>query len=378
MSKSLYSSSKAFIRIKDIFQGFGISDWKTEWLNFFSSIEVLGFNNARSALYCLLKSTKSNNKNEVIISAYTCPSVSEIVEASGYIPIYCDIDFDLGVMSIDELKKLVNNNTHSIISGNTFGMVDQVIEIKQIIQNKDIYFFEDITWCLGGVNSEKPLGSFGDAAFFSLGAGKNLTVGQGGILLINSKKIKILLDKKKLPDCVSQLNPILFLKIIFYNLITNKYIYKLLNYVELTPADNVPAVKKSEFLSYQLMDIYRKKISSNAFNGYLKMLSKRIDLFNQLISTKDLERIKFPELSNSIFSYSSRKPLILNSYSNRKDLISLMHKNGFEVTRGFYQVKKNLIASKHINAIKYCDRLVTLPFHYDMNEKDLNKMISLL
>ena len=111
MKLSLYPASKAHLKNIDILYSFFISDWETKWLKFFSSKDVVGFHNGRTALFYLLQKTRSSLKKEIIISAYTCPTVAQTVEIAGYKVIYCDIDYDSGIMSLDILDTLININT---------------------------------------------------------------------------------------------------------------------------------------------------------------------------------------------------------------------------------------------------------------------------
>ena len=378
MKISLLPASKAFIRNKDILISLFNFDWKSEWLNFFSSTDVLAFYNARTALYFLLRKTKSTNKNEVIISAYTCTTVAESVQAAGYKVVYCDIDFDSGIMSTNFLSKLINSRTHSIITANTYGAIDNVVDIQRMVKGKDIYLFEDITWAIGGFFSNKPIGSFGDAAFVSLGLGKNITVGSGGILLINSNKIKTSIKKGKKIISAPLLSPLSFVKTLFYNVLTNKYVYKILNVMQLTPSDAVESIDKDKLLSCHEMSRYRKKLSSNTLASYIKIkVKKKPILHDKLLSKRSIFINQIPTYSCG-FNYSSRLPLLLKDNVNQEDFIEHMYNNGFQVTKGFYHNKKNLNPILHKNAIKYCDTMVTIPSHYDMKKIDLNNMVGLM
>ena len=377
MKITLYPASKAFIRNKDIFFiSFLFSNWKIEWLNFFSSIDVISFLNARSALYFLLKSTKSNNKNEVIISAYTCPTVTESIKKAGYEVVYCDINFETGNISIDTLRGLINKRTHSIITANTYGMIDNVVDIKTMIKNKDIYLFEDITWGIGHFIGKNPIGSFGDASFVSLGFGKTLTVGGGGILLINSKKIKPLYKESKQIVASSLGDLSSLIKTIFYNLITNKYIYKLLNFMKLTPSEFVLATDSIDFL-FNSMSNYKKKLSGITLKNFIGMKSNVSSILNNNLSAKESMYLKHNPNSNNYFC-TSRQSILLKKNIKQDDFITYINNNGFQATKGFFQVKKNLDPALHINAIKYCDTSVTIPTQYNMQSKELFKLINLI
>jgi len=375
---SLHPASKAHILNKDIFYSFGRFYWKRKWLDFFSSKEAIGFCNGRTALYFLLKNTQFKDKKEVIISAYTCPTVSKTIQIAGYQVVYCDIDFDSGTMSTTVLKTLINCNTHSVITANTYGAIDNVIEIKRMLDDKDIYLFEDITWGIGSVFGIKPVGSYGDASFVSLGLGKNLTVGGGGILLINSEKIQQDVKENGYIFQTQPFNFLSFIKLFFYNGITNKYIYKILHLFSLTPKDTVASVDIESVLLCQSLDSYRKRLSSNTLTSFLQLdLKVNFYVFNEIMKKKSTY---IHHISKSTYSsnYSSRRPILLNEDIKPSEFIEHMNSEGYQITRGFYQNKSNLNYAEHKNAIKYCDRLVTIPSNYSMTEVELNNMVKLM
>ena len=275
MKLSLYPASKAHLKNIDILYSFFISDWETKWLKFFSSKDVVGFHNGRTALFYLLQKTRSSLKKEIIISAYTCPTVAQTVEIAGYKVIYCDIDYDSGIMSLDILDTLININTHSIITANTYGALDDVKNIKKMLIGKNVHLFEDITWGIGSFECNQPIGSYGDASFVSLGLGKNLTVGGGGILLINSKQIQKFFKEKEQLLSKPLSGPLSLFKVLFYNVLTNKYIYRILDLLLLTPKDFIESIDNKSILPLHSLSSFKKKLSANVLNSYVGLNLKR-------------------------------------------------------------------------------------------------------
>lgn len=378
MKLSLHTASKAHLQNLDILYSFFIYNWKNKWLEFFSSKDVVGFNSGRAALYYLLHKTRSGLKKEIIISAYTCPTVAQTVEKSGYKVVYCDIDYDTGIMLLDTLDSLININTHSIITANTYGALDNVKKIKKMLTGKDIYLFEDITWGIGSFEDNQPIGSYGDASFVSLGLGKNLTVGGGGILLINSKQVqKSFKDKKELIS-KPPLSLLSLFKVLFYNALTNKYMYRILYMLLLTPKDFIASIDNKSVLLHHSLSFFRKKLSANALNSYLGLnLKRNFYIFEKIMHQNPQFTTHVPKTVNG-FHYSSRRPILLKDIIKPSEFIEYMNNNGYEATRGFYQNREKLDSILHKNAIKYCDRLVTIPSNYNISKVELNKMVSLL
>ena len=378
MKLSLYPASKAHLQNIDILYSFFIFDWKSKWLKFFSSKGVIGFHNGRTALCYLLQKTRSSLKKEVIISAYTCPTVAQTVEIAGYKVIYCDINYDSGIMSLDTLDTLININTHSIITANTYGALNNVKNIKKMLTGKNIYLFEDITWGIGSFDGNQPIGSYGDASFLSLGLGKNLTVGGGGILLINSKQVqKSFKDKEELLS-KPPLSLLTLFKVLCYNALTNKYIYRILHLLLLTPKDFIASIDNKSLLLHHTLSSFRKKLSANALNSYVDLnLIRNFYFFEKIMHQNPQFTAHVPKTVNG-FNYSSRRPILLNDTIKPCEFIEYMNSKGYEASRGFYQNREKLDPTLHKNAIKYCEKLVTIPSNYNMSKVELNKMVGLL
>ena len=122
-------------------------------------------------------------RNEVIIPAYTCPLVPLAVKlVPGLRSVLCDtvysgIDFDP-----EKLASLCCPRTLAIVSTHLGGRVADVATVNSIAIRHGAAVLEDAAQALGATNGKERVGLAGDAAFFSLAAGKGLTTYEGGIL----------------------------------------------------------------------------------------------------------------------------------------------------------------------------------------------------
>ena len=122
-------------------------------------------------------------KSEIIVPAYTCPLVALAVKlVSGLAVIPCDtlpggIDLDP-----DKLTSLCGPQTLAVIPTHLGGRVADVAIAKTIAALHGASVLEDAAQALGAMSGGRSVGLAGDAAFFSLAAGKGLTTYEGGIL----------------------------------------------------------------------------------------------------------------------------------------------------------------------------------------------------
>jgi dTDP-4-amino-4,6-dideoxygalactose transaminase len=128
-------------------------------------------------------------RNEVIVPAYTCFSVPAAVLKAGLRPVPCDIDpsnfdYDHGL-----LERALKSTTLCVIAHHLFGVPSNVEKIRELCGARGVFVIEDAAQAMGINVDGRHLGTFGDAGIFSLGRGKHLTCGSGGIVVTSSPEV---------------------------------------------------------------------------------------------------------------------------------------------------------------------------------------------
>lgn len=146
---------------------------------------VATFNSGRSALFGLLHAYGIGKGDEVIVQAFTCVAVPNCVLWAGATPVYADIDATYNIDPKDVEKK-ITNHTKAIIIQHTFGIPAQIKKLCDIAKKHNLYVIEDCAHGLGATYNNKPVGLFGDAAFFSFGRDKSLSSVWGGVAIMHT------------------------------------------------------------------------------------------------------------------------------------------------------------------------------------------------
>lgn len=137
-----------------------------------------------AALIVILATLKQNNmRRTVIIPAYTCPLVPLAIRHCGLEPVLCDVrpgHFDL---SPQALEKLCSDDTLAIVVTHLGGRVADLATAAAVANRHGARVIEDAAQALGARYRNQPVGTVGDAGFFSLAVGKGLTLYEGGVLV---------------------------------------------------------------------------------------------------------------------------------------------------------------------------------------------------
>lgn len=176
---------------------------------------VSAVGSGREALLQILIALKLEAGSEVIVQSFTCMVVVNSILWAGGKPVYADIDSHFN-LDPDDLRKKITHRTKAVIIQHTFGVPGKVREIQKICEEKGLILIEDCAHALGatvggkataaGENAtsagakvaiaggnaawagDKPVGSYGDLAFFSLGRSKVVSCVNGGVLVCNNEK----------------------------------------------------------------------------------------------------------------------------------------------------------------------------------------------
>ncbi|MEO0239049.1 MAG: DegT/DnrJ/EryC1/StrS family aminotransferase [candidate division WOR-3 bacterium] len=92
------------------------------------------------------------------------------------------------VISPETIEKVRGNATHLVYVAYA-GFMDGIDEIKAYCEEKGLILIEDASHCHGSLWKGKRAGNFGLVAGMSLYANKNITTGEGGVILTNDKYV---------------------------------------------------------------------------------------------------------------------------------------------------------------------------------------------
>jgi dTDP-4-amino-4,6-dideoxygalactose transaminase len=196
----------------------------SEYLHYLSS--------GRAALWLALKvfARLRPGRNEVIIPAYSCPSVVSATLKAGLKPILCDVNLnDFGFL-YGELEKKIGAETLAVIVVHLYGYPARIDEIQRLCRDHDAYLVEDAAQAFGNDFLDSPhikLGLAGDAGFFSFGRGKPLNMMHGGLLATKSSDVYEEVNNmyEGLNGCSGYQNLNYCVSLSLYALFSNPYLY---------------------------------------------------------------------------------------------------------------------------------------------------------
>ena len=129
-------------------------------------------------------------RRSVVIPAYTCPLVVRAVHHCGLRPVLCDLRPDHFDLSPRTLVNLCDDDTLAILPTHLGGRVADLAEVLVVAQHAGARVIEDAAQALGATWRGRPVGTIGDAGFYSLAVGKGLTLYEGGVLAVRDDALR--------------------------------------------------------------------------------------------------------------------------------------------------------------------------------------------
>lgn len=145
--------------------------------------------NGTVALHLALATLGIGPNDEVIIPNFTMIASAFAVCYTGAKPVFVDADINTWNMDADLIEEKITPRTKAIMPVHIFGNMCDMDKIAEIAKKNNLYILEDAAEAHGAEYRGKKSGSFSDIAAFSFFANKNITTGEGGMVVTNSEEL---------------------------------------------------------------------------------------------------------------------------------------------------------------------------------------------
>ncbi len=142
-----------------------------------------------SSLHAAVEALGIGPGDEVIVPDLTFVSTASVVMQAGARVVFCDIDNDTFNMSAADLSNKITSATKAVIVVHLYGAPADMDSVSQVARDHGLYVIEDCAQAHGAKFHERIVGTIGDIACFSFYQTKNLSCGEGGMVITRNEAL---------------------------------------------------------------------------------------------------------------------------------------------------------------------------------------------
>ncbi len=297
-----------------IAQGPRVKEFEERFAEMTGTKYAVAVSNGTAALDLALKAAGIGPGDEVITTPFTFIATSNSVLFQGAKPVFVDIEEDTYLIDPTKIEEKITDRTKAILPVHLYGQTADMDAINEIAERHGLIVIEDAAQAHGATYHGRKAGSMGLAGAFSFYATKNMTSGEGGMIITDSDEMS---EKLRLLRNHGQ---------------SERYIHRILGY-NLRMSDIMAAIGLAQL--------------------------KKLDMFNE----KRRENAAF--ITSVLNGIKGLKPPV-----EREGRKHIYHQYGFRVTEEYHLSRDGLLAklnSAEIGARKgYFMPIYEQPFYREM------------
>ena len=363
----------------------------TEMMSDFTGARYCYFmNSGRAALSVILNALSfgiRHNKVEVVIPAYTCFTVAAAIARCGLKIKPVDIDPSTLDYDYDRLRRLDRKRVLAIVGCNMFGILNNWSELHSFAKTCDVFLIDDAAQSMGSSIDGKSSGTFGDAGFYSLGRGKNLSAYSGGIVVTNDEAVNdnLLKEIDLLGDPGPTKEAGAFIKIVLAALFLRPRLYWLpasLPFLGIGETHFEPDFSIDKLTRMQIDMVIAKLNELETINSIRINNARRLAM--GLIEST---RFQIPGWAQDRKTIYLRLPVLCADAGQRNRAIQLLRKQGISASPMYPSSIRRIpgiepyladMADDFIGAESVVNRLLTLPTHPYLTAAHVKNILSCL
>ncbi len=303
-----------------------------------------------AGLHMAVKALGLKENDEVVTSPFSFVASSNCLLYERVKPVFVDIEDKTFNMDSEKIEAAITKKTKAILVVHIFGQSADMEKIMKIAKKYHLKIIEDACESLGATYNRKMAGTFGDIGTYAFYPNKQMTTGEGGIVVTNSKDIYRLCKSLRNQGRNDQEDWLVHERL-GYNYRMN----------EMSAALGITQLKKLEWM------ISKKRLLASMYNGYFR----------------NVKNIKIPETgvkrTHSWFVYVIRiqkgmRDLVMKKLSDAgiqtKPYLPVIHLQPFMIKMFNYKKGDFPVAEK------ISSETLALPFFIGLAKKEIEYIVN--
>jgi perosamine synthetase len=152
---------------------------------------AVAVNSGTSALHIAVRALGLQPGAEVILPSFTFSALLNVILQEGLRPKFVDIDPKTYNTTPDVVAAAITPETRLVLAVHTFGLPVDGQKLRDIAEKHHLHLIEDACEALGAEIHGHKAGTFGEAGLFAFYPNKQITTGEGGMLVTSDKQLAL-------------------------------------------------------------------------------------------------------------------------------------------------------------------------------------------
>lgn len=163
--------------------GQDVNKFEADLREFFGGRDVTLVNTGTAALHLAVQGAGIKEGDEVLVQSLTYVACFQAIRATGAVPVACEVDDDTLTIDLKDAETKLTPRTKAIMPIHYAGQCGDLDAIYEFAKKHNLRVIEDASHAFGTIYKGKKIGSFGDIVCISMDGIKNITSGEGGMII---------------------------------------------------------------------------------------------------------------------------------------------------------------------------------------------------
>ena len=166
-----------------------IGEFERKFADYIGVRHAISVNSGTSALHLCINALGIKDGDEVITTPFSFVASANCILFEKAVPVFVDIDPVTFNIDVSKIKDKITKKTKAILPVHVFGYPCSIDKIMIIARKFNLKVIEDACEALGAQFNGRKVGSFGDCGVFGFYPNKQITTGEGGMIVTDNDEI---------------------------------------------------------------------------------------------------------------------------------------------------------------------------------------------
>jgi perosamine synthetase len=166
-----------------------LKEFETAIAKYAGCAHAVAVNSGTSALHLSLLALGIGEGDEVIVPSFTFIAAANVIRHVRATPVFVDIEQRTLNLDPVRVEAAITSRTRAIIVVHTFGIPANMDAFVVLAQKHNLRIIEDACEAIGAEYKGAKVGTIGNAGAFAFYPNKQITTGEGGVLVTNNSEL---------------------------------------------------------------------------------------------------------------------------------------------------------------------------------------------